>query len=358
MEAKVERLVSLLEADNPELVALTVLQLSELAKSDLTMVIHHLSSCFQSSLWSVRFAAGFALTQTLQHASSPVCALDRDSLHSLQDVFTTRPCVRKQPKTTSSHPLSDLLQHALSQLFTKDWTITQGSLLCISSLLEAGKVEKATAEHCLYQVLTVIAEDNMVDYEDDAPSYPVREVAAQVIYHGAAIIDSNLLISVLVHMAHSVTNRVGVLLALSKLPLSTPAEAVYLVVGSSLQRTEDEATEAARLLYRLPTPAAHLVSALSESLLRLISGTDDLATSVQHSILTIRDFYLDRYSKAGHSITIPPSLLLPFAFHKTKSVRLAVYELLLELLPTVTAECGSDLAMIVLQGLLMETAEV
>lgn len=55
---------------------------------------------------------------------------------------------------------------------------------------------------------------------------------------------------------------------------------------------------------------------------------------------------------------IPPALLLPFAFHKTKNVRLAVFELLLNLLPSVRPESQSDLSMIVIQGLLMETAQV
>ena len=358
MEGKAERLVGLLEAENPELVALTVLQLGEVAKSDLGLVLGLLSRCFIHKSWRLRFSAALALTQTLQSCNSPPCELDHDSLHSLSEVFTASPQPRKQPKISSPSPLSDLLKLALSRLFNRDWNSTQGSLLCLKSLLETRKVSKSTAEHCLYQVLVIIAEDKMVDYEDDAPSYPVREVAAQVIEHGAAYVDSTLLTSVLVHVAQTASNRVGALLAMGKIALETYPEAVYLVVGSSLQRSEDEATEAARLLYLLPTPPAHLIPDLCLSLLNLIAATDDLATSVQHSILTLRDIQIDRYRKAGHLVTITPALLLPFAFHKTKNVRLAVFELLLDLLPSVRSENQSDLTMIVIQGLLMETAQV
>jgi len=351
-------LVSLLEAENPELVALTVLQLGEIAKNNLSLVLDLLSRCFLSQSWRLRFAAALALTQTLQSCNCAQCELDPDSLHSLQEVFTSSPHPRKLPKVSFPGPLSEMLKLALSGLFNRDWTNTQGSLLCLKSLLEAGKLGKATAEHCLYQVLAVIVEDKMVDYEDDAPSYPVREVAAQVMQHGAALVDSAWLVSVLVHMAQAASNRVGALLALGKIPLQTYPESVYLVVGSSLQRSEDEATEAARLLYSFPTPPAALIADLSKSLLALIAATDDLATSVQHSILTLREIQVDRYRKGGHSVTIPPALLLPFAFHKTKNVRLAVFELLLDLLPSLRPESRSDLSMIVIQGLLMETAQV
>ena len=49
---------------------------------------------------------------------------------------------------------------------------------------------------------------------------------------------------------------------------------------------------------------------------------------------------------------------MPFAFHKTKEVRTAVFELLRDLVGVLPSEHRSDLAMIVVQGLLLESTEV
>jgi hypothetical protein len=42
MEGKAERLVNLLEAENPELVALTVLQLDEVVNTELSLILSSL----------------------------------------------------------------------------------------------------------------------------------------------------------------------------------------------------------------------------------------------------------------------------------------------------------------------------
>ena len=104
--------------------------------------------------------------------------------------------------------------------------------LCLRSLLETSKLTETAAEHCLFSLLTVIAEDRLVDYEDDSPSYPVREVAAQVVESASKTIDSNCIAEVLIHIGETAGNRVGALLALGKLRITNCSDALFRLVAT------------------------------------------------------------------------------------------------------------------------------
>ncbi|CAG9324841.1 MOT1 [Blepharisma stoltei] len=342
MEGRVKKLIDCITSNKSfELSQIASFQLGELSKDDSDLVCEEVSNLFYHVNWDVRIAAGLALSQILQKIQC-LCITSASSfkLENLNLSYEEPDPSKK--RNLELNGFQKLLEKSREKMLIGSWDEKHGACIAMKELVNSHFLCKECLEDAICRCLVIIGKDQVADYAEDLPEYPLRDLASDIISISKSAVREEALENFLSQLIE-VTEPQGPLICLRKSKIYT--QKAYKNIKNCLAQSEDIVLEACHYLTKYPLDQDQ---ELVDILCNIIIESDDLSASLKYAIQVV-----DKLLNLGCRISCDMEKLYHLFFHKLQAVRYSTYSAFLGIIKTQQIDHES-LFRIITQGIILE----